>query len=174
MAIANGIFDCQACKGSAACGAQDALGRAAAAMADYQATRPLAPGEAAQAAAAAEALVGVVCPYAVACLGRIFPGAAGRVDLRAATLPLAPDPLMLGSLGSGLGSDGNAAGKAEARRLGEAQAPPAQQPAPGRDPGGAAGDAAAPVAAGPVARGGAAGSGAGSSGSSRDPPATAS
>ncbi|KAK9826903.1 hypothetical protein WJX81_007598 [Elliptochloris bilobata] len=56
---------------------QDALTAAVAAMAHYQATRPLGSGEAAQAGAAAEALVSIVCPYAVACLGRIFPGAAG-------------------------------------------------------------------------------------------------
>ena len=152
---------------------QDGLARAAAAMADYQATRPLGPGEAGQAAAAAEALVAVVCPYAVACLGRIFPGAAGRVDLRAATAPLAPDPPALGSLVSGLGSGGGAAGKPEARSaasggrdLGEAGAPPAQQPAHGKEPEGAAGRDAAAVASGPAVAGG--GAGAGGSGS-RDP-----
>lgn len=152
---------------------QDGLARAAAAMADYQATRPLGPGEAGQAAAAAEALVTVVCPYAVACLGRIFPGAAGHVDLRAATAPLAPGPPALGFLGSGLGSGGGAAGKVEARseanggrNLGEAGAPPAQQPAHGKGPEGAASGNAPAAASGPVAARD--GMGAGSSGS-RDP-----
>jgi len=121
---------------------QDALAATVAAMAHYQATRPLGPGEAVQVAAAAEAVVGVVCPYAVACLARIFPGAGARVDLRAATALLAPEPVpeTLGSGPSigfrhsaGVGPGGPGA------VLGEVQGPPDVPPAGEADGGGASG-----------------------------------
>jgi len=150
--------------------AQEALAAAAATLAHYQATRPLGAGEAAQVAAAAEALVAVLCPYAVACLGRVFPGAGARVDLRAATALLAPEPRAGPDVASGAGpaaEPGAGAGaqapdQAPARAAGEparaaAEEAGAKAAAPGAGPAGAPGAAAAEGLPGGGAGGGGAG-----------------
>jgi len=126
--------------------AQEALAAAAATLAHYQATRPLGAGEAAQVAAAADALVVVLCPYAVACLGRVFPGAGARVDLRAATAPLAPEPRA--DVGSGVGPAAELSDGAGAQAPDQAPARAAGEPA-GAAPVEAGAEAAAP-AAGPA------------------------
>eukprot|EP00887_Chlorella_sp_A99_P006351 scaffold3.g6351.t1 len=67
---------------------QESLGAAAGALARQGFTHSLSESERPVFEAACKAFSGTLCPYAAACLTRIFPGAALLLDLRAACKPL--------------------------------------------------------------------------------------